>query len=374
MMKTTKGLFLALASVGLFACSNEDVVTEMGNNLNGEGVVTVKIVSPNVSGRSLVDATGGENNSKVTVEGTITVKLTAESGPQTATVELTADGGTHQDVKFWGVKNPQKIEAYINDGEKVQLETSIDNASAPDMQAMPKAIPAYGSSTEFTLNGTTEDNAGKKYEMYAATVNMSIPVARLEVSGIKHATHPHEGDSQGQCKYSELTIDGIYLDKLYTTQQAVTDESVTDYCYPEIQGEPVVPAPILWDEITAPNDFMDYTAEWPAQPEGEDQPKQAYAWNFFPGTQMPILKIYFAKATASDETNPVSQPRYAIIKSYNGNTNFEFEAGKIYRITDVTLKDKNIIGDEEGNTEFGVDVTVTEAQWTIVDTTGEWVE
>lgn len=371
-MKTTKGLFLALASVGLFACSNEDVVTEMGNNLNGEGVVTVKIVSPNVSGRSLVDATGGANDSKVTVEGQITVKLTAESGPQTATVDLTANGGTHQDVKFWGVKNPQKIEAYINDGEKVESTTSIDNALAPAMQAMPKSIPAYGSSTEFKLNGTTENNDGKKYEMYSATVKMSIPVARLEVSGIKHASHPHEGDSDGQCKYSKLTIDGIYLDKLYTTQQAATDGTVTDYCYPAIEEEPAVPAPILWDAITTPNNFMDYDAQWPAQ--SEEGAKQAYAWNFFPGDQMPILKIYFAEATASDDQNPVSEPRYAIIKSYNSDTNFKFEAGKIYRITDVSLKDKNIIGDEEGNTEFGVDVTVTEAQWTVVDTTGEWVE
>lgn len=35
----------------------------------------------------------------------------------------------------------------------------------------------------------------------------------------------------------------------------------------------------------------------------------------------------------------------------------------------MSLKDSNIIGDEEGNALYGVDVTVTEAQWTVVDMT-----
>lgn len=366
-MKTTKGLFLALASLGMFACSNEEVVNEMSGNLDGEGVVTVKIVAPNALGRSLVNATGGNNGGNVTVEGSITVKLTyGDNQSKTETIE-TATGDAHEDIKFWGIKDPKKIEAYTNDGNLVLTTTEISSAS-PNMQAIPTEIPAYGSSTTFKLNGTTETNDGKKYEMYEATVQMSIPVARLEVSGIKHATHPDNGEAS--CKYKELTIDGIYLDKLYTTQSAVTAGTVTDYCYPAITEGTTVPAPILWDAITTPNDFLAPDAVWPAE-----ETNKAYAWNFFPGSQMPILKIYFATATASDDTNPVSEPRYAIIKSYNGDTNYQFEAGKIYRITGVTLNDKNIIGDEEGNTEFGVDVTVTEAQWTVVDLTGnEWME
>lgn len=370
-MKTTKGLFLALASLGMFACSNEEVVNEMSGNLDGEGVVTVKIAAPNALGRSLVAPTEGSGN--VTVKGPITVKLTyGNNQSKTSTIE-TATGGTHEDIKFWGIKDPKKIEAYTNGGELVTATTLISNGLeegdlAPNMQAMPTEIPAYGSSTTFKLNGTTETNDGKKYEMYSATVQMSIPVARLEVSGITHATHPGNGETS--CKYETLTIDGIYLDKLYTTQEAATNKTVTDYCYPAITEGTTVPAPILWDAITTPNDFLAPDAVWPA--EGSNQ---AYAWNFFPGEQMPILKIYFATATASDDTNPVSQPRYAIIKSYNGDTNYQFEAGKIYRITGVTLNDKNIIGDEEGNTEFGVDVTVTEAQWTVVDLTeNEWME
>lgn len=363
-MKFSKSLLWAFAGLGLFACSNEEVVPE-GGSMDGNGVVEVKIVTPNSMSRTLVDATPGNDGDKVQVKGTMSIKLTAGTGTATQTVELDGKGTGTTTVKFWGVQNPTKIEAWVNDGDKVGDGTSIINASAPAMQAMPEAIPAYGSSETFTLTGRMETNEGKSYEMYTTSVAVKIPVARLEVSGIKHVTHPTSDEAT--CKYNTLTIDGIYLDKILATKGAT---SVTDYKYPEVvggEGVTAIPAPILWDEIDG--NFLTPNAVWPADSE------QAYAFNFYPdAAQMPILKIYFENATASDNKNPVTQPRYAVIKSYNGDPAFKFEAGKIYRITDVTLSDKNIIGDEEGNNQYGVDVTVTEAQWTIVDTTAEWVE
>lgn len=363
-MKFSKSLLWAFAGLGLFACSNEEVVPE-GGSMDGNGVVEVKIVTPNSMSRTLVDATPGNNGDKVQVKGTMSIKLTAGTGTATQTVELDGKGTGTTTVKFWGVQNPTKIEAWVNDGDKVGDGTSIINASAPAMQAMPEAIPAYGSSETFTLTGRMETNEGKSYEMYTTSVAVKIPVARLEVSGIKHVTHPTSDEAT--CKYNTLTIDGIYLDKILATKGAT---SVTDYKYPEVvggEGVTAIPAPILWNEIDG--NFLTPNAVWPADSE------QAYAFNFYPdAAQMPILKIYFENATASDNKNPVTQPRYAVIKSYNGDPAFKFEAGKIYRITDVTLSDKNIIGDEEGNNQYGVDVTVTEAQWTIVDTTAEWVE
>ena len=151
-----------------------------------------------------------------------------------------------------------------------------------------------------------------------------------------------------------MTIDGIYLDKVSTT---LGGEAV-DYSWPAVEGG--APLPILRDEITEPgNNFMDLAKVWPSAESGK-----VYA----------LVKIYFEKAEASDAQNPVSEPRYAVIKSYNGDSNFKFVAGKIYRITDVKLDDKNIIGDEEGNTLYGVDVTVKEAQWSIETITGQWEE
>ena len=365
-MKSLNVFSLAVLGLSLFSCSKNEI--ETGKNLSQNGVVEIKIASPNIGSRALVDATSGNNNEQVNVNGTITVKLTYGSG-ETKTETVQANGEPHT-VKFWGVTNPTKVEAYINDGEKVSDAIEITNSETPNMQAIPSNIPAYGSTETITLAGKTETNDGKTYEMYKATVDMKIPVARIEVSGIKHEEHSNTEDDK--CKYSKLTIDGIYLDGIYVTRNA---ESVTDYKYPaDPTGSPG--APILWDAITAPNDFLASGVQWPSLPD-EGENKKAYSFNFYPNkgnNDMPILKIYFAEAQASDESNPVSSPRYAIIKSYNGNTNFKFEAGKIYRITDIILKDENIIGDEGGNALYGVDVTVKEAKWTIVDTTAEWVE
>lgn len=271
-------------------------------------------------------------------------------------------------IKFYGVKGPEKIEAWINgtaaDG---QGETAI-NADA--MQVLPKAAPAYGFSEQFKLTGATEVNGNIKYEMYKTTVQLKIPVARLEISGIKHV---HQEPAKG-CKYSALTIDGIYLDKVSTTKGgAAVDYSMP--AVPEAEGQVAVPEPILKDVITTSNNFLSPDAVWPALVQGEGANQQAYAFNFYPNdNQQPIVKIYFANATASDETNPVSQPRYAVIRSYNDDESFKFEAGKIYRITAVNLDDKNIIGDEEGNTLYGVDVTVEAASWSVADISGQWQE
>lgn len=367
-MKLTKNLFWAFAGLGLVACSGEEIVPQ-GSDMDGNAVVEVKITAPNDFNRSLVAGTTGANAGAVKVNGILTIKLETASGViKSVDIPLNDQSArgtiTH---KFWGVKDPTKVTAYINDGDKVNNDTEINNPSAPNMQAEPEDIPAYGESTTFKLSGKTEVNSedGKTYEMYDANVKMEIPVARLEVSNIKHVDK-----TTGTCKYSALSIDGIYLDKVLAKKG---DPSVTDYCYPAVvsgtDGQTIIPAPVLWDQIAKPNDFMDYAAKWPVA-EG-----QAFAYNFYPSAgEQPKLKIYFASATSSDPDNIVAQPRYAIVKSYNNDPDFKFEAGKIYRITSVNLNDDNIIGDEEGNTLYGVNVNVEEAEWTIADISAEWTE
>lgn len=363
-MRLSKSLLWAFAGLGMFACSSEEVVPE-GGDMSGNGVVEVTIMAPNDFTRSVEDAT--QSNDNVKVKGTLTIKLTATEGSGEQTVTLNGTSQQPINVKFWGVKNPQKVEAYINDGDKVTDATSIVNSAAPNMQALPENIPAYGETSNIKLTGETAVGAeGKNYEMYEATVTMSIPVARLEISGITHVDHQGpENDGENECKYSELTIDGIYLDKVLATKGAA---SVTDYRMPAKDG---IAAPILGDVIDSES-FLDPAKVWPAA----GIPAKAYAYNFYPSAgEQPIVKIYFANATSSDDSNPVASPRYAMIKSYKtvGGEEFKFEAGRIYRITKVTLLDKNIIGDEEGNTSYGVDVTVEEAQWTVTDLDPEWV-
>ena len=97
-----------------------------------------------------------------------------------------------------------------------------------------------------------------------------------------------------------------------------------------------------------------------------------YTYNFFVNGTNPIFKLYFSEA----EGEGVIEPRYAMITSYKDEAGdpVTFEAGHIYRIKDATLYDKNILGDEEGNTLWGVEVTVVEATWEIVDIEADWAE
>ena len=67
----------------------------------------------------------------------------------------------------------------------------------------------------------------------------------------------------------------------------------------------------------------------------------------------------------------VAEDRYAVVTSYNGQENFTFEAGNIYRITEVEITDDAISGNDDGKV-VAVDVKVEVKKWTIVDTTVEF--
>ena len=144
-MKLNKFFMLVMVGLAMTACSNDD---EMGNNLSGNGVVEVKIVAPQSRALETPDAS---TDNKVTVEGDIYVKLTADQGGDTK--KVTADGGVYT-VKFYNVQKPSKIEAWINDGDtKGMGETNIS-----DMQIVAKSIPAYGSNDKVNLTGTNVRN------------------------------------------------------------------------------------------------------------------------------------------------------------------------------------------------------------------------
>ena len=367
-MKLNKFFMLGMAGLAFAACSNEEEA--IVNGPQGNGALEIKFSNGGLFTKTVAgtDESVTDGEDKVLVEGTVTVNVTAGgTGTKTATI-TTEEIAAGKTVKFWDITNPTKVEAYINDGKESYAEISITNNSAPNMQAMPKAIPAYGKAegaNEIKLDGTTQVNNGKEYEMYKATINLEIPVARLEVSGITHV------DNEGEdCEYDELTIDGIYLDKIKPTGNG----AALDYHYPAIEaneetGTEAVPAPILWESISSES-FLSANTVWPKE-EG-----QVYAFNFYPdANQMPILKIYFANATGSEASPDIKkEPRYAVVKSYNQNENFEFKAGTIYRITSIQLKDGNILGTEEGNDMYGLDVTVVEAKWDVETLSAEWVE
>lgn len=136
-MKLTKSLFLAFAGLGLFACSNEDVI-DNGAPIDGDAMVSVKINLPRVleqgrSGEGGVEATGettqttGETTPLVV--NSITVTLHAAAGDKLVQ-SYTLNGGSNDftfsdgqtgTITFTGVRNPQSIEVSVNEGTATAL-------------------------------------------------------------------------------------------------------------------------------------------------------------------------------------------------------------------------------------------------------------
>jgi hypothetical protein len=110
--------------------------------------------------------------------------------------------------------------------------------------------------------------------------------------------------------------------------------------------------------------------------------EEVYAFNFFAGSQNPIFKVYFNSAQfATGAQAGQVREGWAMITRYKrwntGTSSYEdvtFENGKIYQITNVTLADENIVGDEENDAIYGVEVTVKEAVWEVVGIEADWAQ
>lgn len=386
-MKFSKSLLWAFAGLGLFACSNEEVVdnTQLPD---GVGAVTINIVSPSMS-RAIVD---GTTATSVPVTGEVTIKLEATTG--SGSIKLSTEELAEQSsVTFWNVKEPKKITVSMNGGK-----ASYADDAPTIFTSEPAGVPAYGEvgETDITLSSTTSSpgkeggadyetgaNSGdenKTYQLYTASVKLAIPVARLEVSGIQHITDTH---ATGDCAYKTLKIAGVYLDNVYATGAGVTYASgafpcatgaPTDYSYDGTHGTGT--AAILKDAATV-TDFLTANQTWP------ETDGKAYAYYFYGADgadKLPKFKIYFSESESQDATSPLPAPRYAMITSYKqtsengGGQITKFEPGHIYRITSAKLTDENIIGDEGGNTLYGVEVTVEEAEWTVETIDADWAK
>lgn len=332
-MKFSKYLMVAAAGLMMTACSQKD---ENPNGIDGVVALTVDVAGP--ASRALVPGTDDGTQIALTYgeAGNVEVKLTATAGGDADWVKV-PEGGK---ITYYDVENPTKVEVRINGG--AASYENLDNLKA----LTPAIMQAYGSSTTFTFDGTTT-NDGKTYDKYITTVTAQIPVGRIEVSGIKHKAH--EGGKE--CIYSKLQIEGLYFDNAATTLNT--------------------PADVTFETATEDLNKATFTGDFLTVPSFPTDSKVA-AFNFFPSTAMPVLKLVFTGTTKDGKL--VDAKRYAVVKAYkqDGTPLTAFEAGKVYRITDVTIADDDFTGDESGNTTVAVEVTVAVEQWTMVDTTVEF--
>lgn len=320
-MKISKYFMVAAASIMMFGCAKND---ENKPNLADEGPValTINIADPQLGSKAAVPGTTATELDYDAIE----VKLEATSGGFDWTTINVADldegevDGT-KTYTFYNIVGATNIEVRINadnDTDYDALET-YEGIAAED-------IPVHGSSSTFTPTGETAEDGGILYNLYETEVNVTIPIARLEFSGITHETHAGGSDV---CMYSS-----IEFNKIEILEDASSEA-------------------LLSEEFDPALDFM--TGSYPTEE------NYCYAFNIFPS--MPMVRFVF--------TVDGSETRYAVVDSFKDEKGeiVAFEAGKIYQVKDMVITDENLTPDPSGNTTVAVQVIVSVQEWSVVNTT-----
>lgn len=352
-MKISKYLMVAAASVMLFSCAKDD---NNGPKFDGPVALSIKIATPELNSKTSVDPTTATTITYTQVK----VKLNADQGGTSGMEDADADGWltlqasqvaeSGDGYTFWNVENPQSVEVSINGGKASYTDlTDFTNVAATN-------VPVYGKSSDFTFVGTATNN-GTQYDEYEITVDAKIPVARLELSGIRHKAHEEGKD----CRYSALTLDKI------TIMDAVAAGSYNEET--NVFDGTAATTKDLEESVealeTIGNNFLATDAVFPVT-------GKCYAFNMFSGKP----KVRFEGICSTKDGALTDAPRYAFVAKFVNTANSEeitsFLPGNIYRMTSIEIPDDAYTSDPEGNTLVAVTVFVTVQPWTVVNTTVEF--
>lgn len=354
-MKLTKSLLLMCASLGLFACSNEEIPGN-GSKIEGPVDIAVKINLPSdLNTKALSEPTREDSGSEIDVDiESITVTLNADKGGKT--VELTEDDLANLTTTFEGVENPHSVSVKVNyTDDKYSFDLETANTTYAGLKA-----PMDGISYDF-----------KSTEEGKATINVQVThkLARLEFSEIQHV------DNNGECIFTQdITIEGSFLQ----------DAGIPVTKWEDFKNEN------LWDKFSGK--FLTNNI-YPAE-------NKCTAYNI-EGDSKPIFTLafdnvkYTPEYEAKEQTVWVGTHGYAIVDKYKitnvsnftqeeiekfgityvqGQDEYEitkFPAGYIYTVTGLEVPDEAIKSTINGN---GVNITATinVTPWTVVNGTVEW--
>ena len=277
--------------------------------------------------------------------------------------------------QFEGVRNPSKMEVYINNvDEKKTSEQNPYPWATSDLLNVGLAEPMYAASTTFTDKGDIETPEKDGINEYEVVLEPKHTMARLEFGGIKHI-HTMVGDpaTAKSCMFKSITLDGVILDEVADMTQ-------------QVEG---------WDASYALSsvinaDFNTQNGVWPTD-------NKCIAYNIHPVTSgtLPILKVCFSDITINtdvEDYNGIIWPEdglgYATVKNYklanesaqyatafgvDGDGNItKFPAGYIYQVKSLEIPDEKIGHGWEGNEDIHVYAVVTVEPYVLVQGTVEW--
>lgn len=377
-MKLSKCLFLAFASLGLFACSNEDVTDNGG--IQGDANVVVRI-----STNSSRVASDLSENAALAVQGTATVYLETALGRLEKPITL---NGTNQTVSFEGVRSPGHIWVSVNEynteGVSELPAISLVKANSTTNEGLKAPMFADGGNVSENSAQWTYDDDSKTY---TGTLAPQHQIARLEFAGIKHTQSG--GDA---CIFESITFDGLFLNGIKLETKASSSTSFANWAAVTATEQTSMPC---FDKIEGGTDFLTHGTSAVTYPKKEVG--ECYAYNIV-GGDCPVLTLCFSNISLVDPDSywPTGKLGYATVSKYKAKgsdikgheTDFgatavsdesayyeitKFPAGYIYQVTSLPIEDKNIGTTIDGE-PVNVVATVQIVDWKLVNGQVEWTK
>lgn len=383
-MKLSKGLFLAFAGLGLFACSNEDVSTEVDNSADNSIVIKLDGLT---TSRSIGDATTGNNNESVTTtlndvaivlsDGSTIygVNTLTNSDSEWAQLTTTASGYIIHQVSSH-VREVHVIGNYAeNQVLKNWVESTQATPSSSTVSAMKALVVKANTQQNFTkvtlfgedvaLTSAAESHTGHTSTTLEANVELKHLVSRIEIGNIQ-CTNLGTTYSELTLKYigllnyyNQITLDGttpsvsMTLDNVLEPTPVNNNPSEEKYSWNATYSDNEYSW--AWDKIADNTKLTTSSSAW------NPNTDQKFVYQFIPNqiaSKNFNVKLYL---DATEKTGGATSAFNTVTASFG--TQIDATAGKIYKVNFAFVEDN--IGSWNPSEDICVKVKVTVQNWTI---------
>ncbi|PXV59275.1 hypothetical protein CLV62_13912 [Dysgonomonas alginatilytica] len=391
-MKIKNIFFAALATLAFFACSNDDSISTKD----------VRSVSVSLSGLEPATTTRSSDPANVFTADTINVtsvliNLTDAGGTVIVSKLINKDAVLNSDwyklttpgqgLKFINTsRSVSKVFVYGNPGTAVG-NTNVVSTTLPDQQG--SHVLYYGVDEDLTPVQTEPVNPDPTDgQTYTANVTIVPIVARLQIKSISfknagnftYTRQINNAPVSANVTWTGFTgnVKGIYLNNIYHkyNRPGTLDEylQVLTYVGAIQEGNWLFTPPGPTLNAASFASYRRYTEESGYANLPLSTPNKCYAFNIFPGTEVPKLHLDLSDlvitglaSTNTEVFNPALAPsfRFANIVKFYKNVNTEmvasdFVPGKIYNM-DIELIPS--LDTDLKNMQYNVMVHVTIAPW-----------
>lgn len=366
-MKTTKMFLVALAALGMAACSNNDEIPGMNND--GTKSVAIRFEGLSASTKAVGDpkSAGEIALSNVTVYFTDGTNILAKKSLSTANTtewgELTGAGHIFHQLP----SAVSQIQIVGNSAGKTITEGTVAALKGSVLKAAGEQT--FTNVTLFGEDTTLEETEGDEHvdKVYTATVDLKPLVARFEIGNIActdMGTGPVSGFDLkviGLMDFnSAVKLDGTATGTEYTLANVLEPGSSAEDGK-VIFGEANDEAGWAWDKIEGATNITDAT---PWNPETNKKFVYQFIPNKLADGKMAQVKLVLDNVVWTDGTNNPFNSVVTAKFQKDGQDLTAFEAGKIYTV-DYQFKGENV-GPWNPDDVKCVQINVTVAEWVVV--------